>query len=623
MKNLVIVESPNKIKSIENYLGSDYKVMASVGHIFHLTTAGAERLGIDTATWTPLFKIEPKKTKVVSELKKAVKTAKQIYIATDPDREGEAIASHLVEALKVEKKYKRIRFNEITKSAVKESIDNANNNPEIATVDQNLVDAQIARRLLDRIIGFRLSKLMRTKVSGSPTKPSAGRVQSIALRLAVEREKEIETFVPYHYYKIYAKLSKDMLLTYINPNKKENKEWIDSDDVDSIFNSLKGPLVVKEIKETTKKDKKYVPLKQAMLYRLADTTEGISSIRVQIAAQKLYEGINGSGGLISYPRTDSSRFSPTFVNKSKEFIINKYGSEYFDAQIKSSSGKQDAHEAIRPTDLSLLPLEAKEKYNLDNDQFKVYSLIYFHTLKCLMTQPVKLHIQYKLENNEHEFRATTFKIKFSGYYKATKEPTPKMVPHFTKNDEIPVLEYIKEACQTNPPARYTEGMLIDKLDNIGVGRPSTFSTTIKNNKDRLYLLNEGKSLIPTTFGKKIISKLIEFFPKIMTYEYTANVEKELDKIAEGQRDYKELLSSFYNKFEKDIDIAYKTMELEKLKPESIGELCPESNHDLVHRVSRHGDKFIACSGFPVCTYTRSVSNNKRKWRNFNKKNKSK
>jgi DNA topoisomerase-1 len=348
-----------------------------------------------------------------------------------------------------------------------------------------------------------------------------------------------------------------------------------------------------------------------MLYRLADTREGISSIRVQSAAQKLYEGF-GKGGLISYPRTDSSRFSASFVSKSKEYIINKFGSEYFDPAIKVSAGAQDAHEAIRPTSLNLLPIVAKDKYNLDSDQFKVYSLIYFHTLKCLMTQPIRLNIQYKLENHGHEFRATTFKIQFQGYYIATKAPTPKIVPNFNKGDQVPVLEYIKEANQTMPPARYTEGMLIDKLDNIGVGRPSTFSTTIKNNKDRLYLLKEGKSLVPTNFGKKIIGKLINFFPKIMTYEYTANIEKELDKISEGKRDYKEILTSFYEKFEKDVDSAYETMEFEKLKPESIGEKCPDCSEELINRVSRRGDRFIACSGFPKCTYTRSIPNANRK-----------
>ena len=620
MKNLVIVESPNKIKSIENYLGSDYKVLASVGHIFHLTTGGAEKLGIETATWTPLWKVEPRKKKVVAQLKAAAKEATNIYIATDPDREGEAIASNLIEVLKIEKNYKRIRFNEITQSAITNSIEKVVSGENDGMIDQHLVNAQITRRLLDRIIGFKLSTLMRKKLSGTPAKPSAGRVQSIALKLTVEKEKEIDKFIPYHYFKVQAKLSEEMSLNYINPDQKENKEWIHIDEIDNIFSSLKGPLLVNEITERTKKDKKYIPLKQASLYRLADTRDGISSIRVQSAAQKLYEGF-GKGGLISYPRTDSTRFSSSFINKSKEYILDKFGDEYFDANIKGVAGAQDAHEAIRPTSLKLLPMVAKAKYDLSSDQFKVYSLIYFHTIMCLMTQPTRLNVQYKLINNGHEFRATTFKIMFDGYYKATKEPTPKIVPTFGQGDSIPVLEYSKEACQTMPPARYTEGMLIDKLDNIGVGRPSTFSTTIKNNKDRLYLLKEGKSLVPTKFGKAIIEKLIHFFPKIMTYEYTADIEKKLDEIAEGTGNYKDILSSFYKKFGVDVDTAYETMNFEKLKPESIGEQCPDSGDELINRVSKRGDRFIACSGFPACKYTRSVGNSYKKWQFFKNKKK--
>ena len=376
MKYLVIVESPNKVKTIQKYLGDEYEVKASVGHIVKMMTGGEKNLGIDFENWEPKYKIEPEKKHIVAELKKDATKADIVYIATDPDREGEAIGDNLVEYLDIKNKYKRIKYNEITKDAILASIENP------TTIDENLVKAQKSRRMLDRIIGFRLTNLMIKKMSNYPEKPTAGRVQSIALKLVVDREKEIREFQPVLYSTIEAKINENISATYYNPNGEfENKEWINREEAQKILSELSGPLKVTDIKLTKKSDAKISPLKQSFLYKKAD----MSSKAVQSAAQKLYEGF-GDGGLISYPRTDSTRLSETFLVKARSFIKNKYGEQYVANDIKGFSGDQDAHEAIRPTDISLDPEQAAKKYQLSSYEYKVYSIIWwavdFDTVSC-------------------------------------------------------------------------------------------------------------------------------------------------------------------------------------------------------------------------------------------------
>ena len=411
IKNLVIVESPNKISSLEKYLGKDYKVLASVGHIVKLPYTGKYGFGTEPGKWIPEWKIDPIKRKIVNNLKSAVKKSKNIFIATDPDREGEAIGKNLVDFLNIKSKYKRIRFNEITEEAVIRSLENP------TLIDENLVNAQIARRILDRIIGFQLSSLLRKKISNSPMKPSAGRVQSIALKFIIEKEKKIEAFVPYKYFKVQGLINENIVANLYNKDKKENKEWIDVSEINKIKAKLTDYLKIKDIKISQKNEAKKNPLKLSTLYTKCFSSFGMSAAAVRNATQRLYEGY-GDGGLISYPRTDSTRLSDIFVKKGKLFLNKKFGNEFIEENIKGTSGKQDAHEAIRPTDPNLEPELAKIKFNLNPSEYNVYKLIYQITLACLMKAPRREFIRYILTNeNNLLFKLSSSKVIFEGYLK--------------------------------------------------------------------------------------------------------------------------------------------------------------------------------------------------------------
>ncbi len=596
MKYLVIVESPNKVKTIQKYLGNEYEVMASVGHIVKMPATGEKKLGIDFDNWEPIYKIEPEKKHIVDELKKEAKKAKTVYIATDPDREGEAIGDNLVHFLDIEKKYRRIKYNEITKEAVMASIDNPTD------IDVNLVKAQKSRRMLDRIIGFRLTNLMTKKMSNYPEKPTAGRVQSIALKLVVDRENEIRSFIPIKYSTINAKINDELNATFYNSKSEfENKEWINNDKAKEIFGILKGPLKVVDIKISKKNDAKISPLKQAVLYKKAD----ISSKAVQVAAQRLYEGF-GDGGLISYPRTDSTRLSENFLAKARSYITNKFGTEYVAKDIKGFSGDQDAHEAIRPTDISLTPELAQKKYNLSSSEFKVYSIIWVTTMKSIMSVPTREILRYELENNGYNFKLSSSKILFDGYLAISDRDNDKELPKYNVGDSIDVKKYEIFDHETKPPARYTDGSLIEKLDDIKVGRPSTFSTTVEKILDRKFVEKEGTSLKSTEFGEVVLSKLIEGFPNEITEDYTARVEEDLDLIADGKIDYKELMQTFWERFDKSFKTAELTLEKTTLIDRFVGEDCPKCGSPLIYKTSRKSkEEFISCSRWPECDYSRS------------------
>lgn len=610
MKYLVIVESPNKVKTIQKYLGNDYEVKASVGHIVKMMTGGEKNLGIDFEKWEPKYKIEPEKKHIVAELKKDATKADIVYIATDPDREGEAIGDNLVEYLDIKDKYKRIKYNEITKDAILSSI----KNPTI--IDDNLVKAQKSRRMLDRIIGFRLTNLMIKKMSNYPEKPTAGRVQSIALKLVVDREKEIRDFKPISYSTIEAKINENISANYYNPNGIfENKEWVNREDTEKILSELSGPLKVMDIKLTKKSDAKISPLKQSVLYKKAD----MSSKIVQSAAQKLYEGF-GDGGLISYPRTDSTRLSETFLVKARSFIKDKYGEEYVAKDIKGFSGEQDAHEAIRPTDISLDPEKAAKKYSLSSYEYKVYSIIWYTTMKAIMSVPIREILRYELENNKHKFKLSSSKVIFDGYLILSQKDLEKELPKYNINDLIDVQKYLVFDHETKPPAHYTDGSLIEKLDEIKVGRPSTFATTVEKILDRKFVVKEGNSLKSTEFGEAVITKLIEGFPNEITEGYTARVEADLDLIAEGEIDYKHLMQSFWERFDNSFKTAESTLERTVLLDRFVGENCPQCNNPLIYKTSKKNkEEFISCSTWPECTYTRSVKTYKNKRFSFLKK----
>lgn len=613
MSKLVIVESPNKIKSIEKYLGKGYNVMASVGHIVYLPSSGEHRFGVDMETWTPNYKVDPKKTQVVSELRAASKKADEVLIATDPDREGEAIADNLVEFLKIEKKYSRIRFNEITNDAIHEAISNP------TKVDEDLVMSQIARRIIDRIIGYKLSGLMRKKINNTPMSPSAGRVQSIALKLVVERERLIDAFVPVQYVTAAAKINEEVSADYNSGGYEGNKPWIDPKEAEGIRSELKGALKVESVKISKRNDARLTPLKQAALYKKADSSLGMSSKAVQRAAQNLYEGY-GDGGLISYPRTDSTRLSSTFVTKAHSYISKNYGADYIAGDVKGTAGAQDAHEAIRPTDPTLTPARAKAMFNLNSAEAKVYELIYNHTLMSLMKVPVREILRYNLVENGHEFKLSSSKVIFEGYLKITGYSKNKELPVYKEGEVIPVQEYIFEDHETKPPARFNDGSLIETLDNIGVGRPSTFSTTVNILKDRAYVDLEGRALKPTDFGKSVSAKLSEAFPDIIEETYTAKMEKELDEIAEGKHNYRRLLNEFWELFEQKMMTATQELSVTKLASIPAGKDCPLCSNPLVVRTNkRDKTKFFACSNFPECKHTESDPNSKRRFVKWRKK----
>ena len=599
-KKLVIVESPHKSKTIEKYLGKDFKVVSSVGHIRDLSTSGKYGFGVDIDNnFKPDYKIIKGKAKLVKELKKDIKDADFVYLATDPDREGEAISWHLYDTLGLkEENYDRIVFNEITKKAVLDSFNKARK------IDDNLVKSQETRRILDRIIGFRLSKLMQSKTGGK----SAGRVQSVALKLIVDREREIEAFIPEEYFEIEAKFNDfDAKLDTYNHKKIEIKK---ESEAKEILSKLSNAFKIESIDKKEKAKKSKFPFTTSTLEQEASTKLGFTSKKTMMIAQKLYEGINlkdGAEGLISYMRTDSVRLSDEFIKETYGYIKDNYGSEYVGYVKKSNKTEnvQDAHEAIRPTNINNNPEKIKEY--LTNDEYKLYSLIYYRALASLMKDAKVEATTVILDNNNYQFKVNGQILIFDGYlkvYSKYEDSEDKVLPDFSNyNSNVLVANTIEYTSHTTkPPARYTESKLIKEMEELGIGRPSTYAKTIDTIEERGYVKVIDKKFIPTEVGIETTDKLQEFFKDIINVEYTKNMEDNLDKIAEGNMEWNKLLSIFYQEFEPKVEVAFKNME--KKAPEETGELCPNCGSPLVVKQSKYG-KFTACSNYPTCKYIKS------------------
>ena len=599
MSELVIVESPAKSKTIEKYLGSNYHVVSSKGHIRDLATTGKYGLGIDIEEgFKPNYVPIKGKKKDIAALKKLASSSDKVILATDPDREGEAISWHLYDELGLdEEKSERVVFNEITKDVVIDAI----NHPR--KIDMDLVKSQETRRMLDRIIGFRLSKLMQRKTGGK----SAGRVQSVALKLIVDREREILAFVPEEYWTIEAdfKTFKASLEKY-HGKKVEIKNEVEADE---ILNKLSLSFKIDSVEEKEKLKKPKDPFRTSTLQQMAANRLNFSSSKTMQIAQKLYEGMNiGSEtvGLITYMRTDSTRLSDVFVNDTKNYIKGKYGAEYV-GSVKASrepKGAQDAHEAIRPTSIMRTPESIKEY--LSNDEYKLYRLIYIRSLAYLMSSAKTLATTVNLENNGYMFKATGSVLKFDGYLKVYSEYEDNedvILPDFKNyNSDVVIADKIEKFQHfTKPAPRYTEASLIKEMESLGIGRPSTYATIMKTILDRGYVKLEDKKFFPTDIGFETTDKLQEFFSNIVNVEYTANMETELDEIADHKINNVEVLQKFYDEFSPLVDKAFK--EMEKKEPVKTGEVCPECGSDLVVRKGKYGE-FVACSNYPTCKYVK-------------------
>lgn len=597
MKNIIIVESPAKCKTISKYLGGDYTVVSSKGHIRDLATSGKYGLGIDIENdFKPSYEIIKGKKKDVKYLKDLIEKADHIYLATDPDREGETISWHLYDELKVpDEKYDRIVFNEITKDVVLKALQNPRR------IDMNLVHSGEARRFLDRIIGFRLSKVMQSKTAGK----SAGRVQSVALKLIVDREREILAFIPKEYWTIEADFKdfKANLETY----KEKDIEIPNEQEANKILDSLTNTFTIKSVEEKEKKRSAKEVFKTSTLQQACSNKLGFAASKTMKIAQKLYEGIeleDGFHGLITYMRTDSVRLSDEFTSASFAYINSKFGKDYvgYVKKGKKTENVQDAHEGIRPTNINYEPDKIK-KY-LAPDEYKLYRIIYYRALASLMADAKFNSTTVLLDNNDYGFKATGSVLTFDGYLKVYgdyEDQEDTILPDFKNYKSGIILSDTITKTQhfTKPPARFTESSLIKELESLGIGRPSTYATIISTIKDRGYVTLEDKKFVPTEVGFETTDKLQEFFSSIVNVKYTANMEKDLDEIAEGNEDYKKMLKDFYDNFAPLVDNAFKNME--KKKPEETGEKCPECGSPLVIRKGKYG-QFTACSNYPTCKY---------------------
>ena len=597
--NLIIVESPAKSKTIEKYLGGDYKVVSSVGHIRDLSTTGKYGLGIDIENdFKPNYIPMPGKKKVIADLKKLVKEADHIYLATDPDREGEAISWHLFDTLKIkEKDYERVLFYEITKEKVLEGLKNPRK------IDYDLVKSQETRRILDRIIGFRLSKLMQNKTGGK----SAGRVQSVALKLVVDREREIEAFVPEAYYTITANFISPELKSELYALNGKEIEIKDKNLADEIKDKLSDTFTVSTVDKKNKNRASKFPFTTSTLQQEASTKLGFPAKKTMQIAQKLYEGLDIGAehtGLITYMRTDSIRLSDEFTGPAFHFIEELFGKEYvgYVKKAKKNDNVQDAHEGIRPTSVKRTP-EMLKKY-LTSDELKLYTLIYYRTIASLMADAKTNVTTIILDNNNYNFKSTGTVITFDGYLKvygkyedANDNILPDLkVGEVLHTDDIEVSEHF-----TKPKSRYTEAKLIKELEELGIGRPSTYATIMSNIRERGYVEVIDKKFVPTEIGFTVTDKLQEFFSNIINVKYTANMEKKLDEIAEGKINNIVVLHDFYDVFDKTLHEAFTKME--RTKPKETGEECPLCHSPLVLRKGKYGE-FTACSNYPDCTYVK-------------------
>lgn len=608
---LVIVESPAKSKTIGNYLGQDYLVEASAGHIRDLKVKGKGGFGVDIENhFQPEYAILKDKQEIVSKLRDIAKIASHIYLASDPDREGEAISWHLEQVLEQpKKKISRIVFNEITKSAVKKAIENDRD------IDMNLVHSQESRRILDRIIGFRLSSLLQTKIGSK----SAGRVQSAALKIVVDREKEIEKFIKDEFWEItthFEKENENGTLFDIKAKfygRKDEKITLKNElDANNIINSLTDEYVISNITKKMRNRASKPPFITSTLQQDASAKYNYTSKRVMGIAQKLYEGIDlGTErvGLITYMRTDSTRLSDEFVTAAKSFIINNYGEKYYNAPKKVVNDKnaQDAHEAIRPTDVTKTPEKVKKFLSLE--EFKIYSLIYNRAVASLMSDATLEDTKVDIENNGYLFNTSGEKTVFDGFMKIYDETSLEAVdeieklPELTIGEKMNLVSLNKEQKFTSPPSRYTEARLIKKMQELGIGRPSTYALTMETLKIRSYVKLEKKTFVPTEQGRLTSEQLDAFFSSIINVQYTADMELTLDKIADGEKVWYEVLEDFYDKFAPLVENARDNMP--KLYPKLTNEFCPECGLPLLIRRGPFGE-FTACSGYPRCKFIKKA-----------------
>ena len=606
---LVIVESPSKANTIKKFLGSNYKVVASKGHVRDLPKS---KLGIDVEHDFEVQYINIRgKGSLINELKKDASKVKSIYLATDPDREGEAIAWHLAYILGIPlDKECRVTFNEITKETVKKCI------KEPRKIDLNLTDAQQARRVMDRIVGYKISPILWKKVKRGL---SAGRVQSVAVKLIVDRENEILSFVPQEYWNIYAKFSKDgekftAKFSSINDKKVELQN---KTKVDEILNAIEtSNFIVKEVKKGIKKRTPAPPFTTSTMQQEASRKLGFPIKKTMSVAQGLYEGIKvqdrGTIGLITYMRTDSTRISEEAREAAKKQIASKYGLEYYENRYyKKSTNSQDAHEGIRPTYIDLEPSLIKD--SLTPDQFKLYNLIYNRFIASQMSQAIFDTTQASIEalgndNKKYLFKANGQTLKFKGFMTLYVEDTDDKNDDKDENENLPELvenEKVKkekiEGKQsfTEPPARYTEASLVKELEEKGIGRPSTYATIMSTIIDRSYVKKEKKQLVPTDLGKIVNDLLINNFKDVINVEFTANIENEFDAIAEGKEEWKKVIREFYTPFEKEVEKADKELEHVEIKEEVSDIKCEKCGRMMVVKEGRYG-KFLACPGYPDC-----------------------
>ncbi|MFG5126686.1 type I DNA topoisomerase [Campylobacter lari] len=604
MKNLIIVESPAKAKTIGNFLGKDYEVIASKGHIRDLPKSSFG-IKIEDENFKPEYRISNDHSSLVKELKEKAKKAKTIYLATDEDREGEAIAYHIAKAInKDENSLPRIVFHEITKSA----IENALNNPR--HLDINSVNAQQARRLLDRIVGYKLSPLLNQKIQKGL---SAGRVQSAALKIIVDREREIKAFTPLKYFSIDVIFKKDLEAELVEfQNQKIEKLTITNEDrAKLIFENCKNAKF--KINNIESKDRKITPPPPFMtstLQQSASNRLGFNPKKTMMIAQKLYEGVKthqGIMGVITYMRTDSLNIAKEALEEVRKLIKDEFGKEYLPAKANiyttKAKGAQEAHEAIRPTNLSFTPKLANEF--LDKDEAKLYTLIYNRFIASQMQAAISQSQNVFVSSNDAIFKISGRKILFDGYYKAYGDmDKDKILPLLNLNDELNIQDIQLNSHFTEPPSRYSEAGLVKKLENLGIGRPSTYAPTISLLSARDYVRIDKKQLIPNEIAFNVIEVLEQNFSDIVDSDFTFKMEESLDEIAEGKLDWQELLREFYFPFMRKIDEGKKNIKSQKTITK-IDETCPDCGGELAIRKGRYGE-FIACLNFPKCKYSRNL-----------------
>lgn len=600
---LIIVESPSKANTIKKFLGNNVKVVASMGHIRDLPKS---KLGIDVEhDFEPQYINIRGKANLINSLKKDAKAAKVVYLATDPDREGEAIAWHLAYILGIpENEVCRVTFNEITKETVKESIKNPRK------IDKNLTDAQQARRVLDRIVGYKISPILWKKVKRGL---SAGRVQSVAVKLIVDRENEIEAFIPEEYWNIYAELSKnkEKFVARFYGKDGNKLELHKKEEVDEIIKNIEnGKYIVTDIKKGEKKRTPAPPFTTSTMQQEASRKLGFPIRKTMQVAQGLYEGVKveekGTVGLITYMRTDSTRISEEARAAAKIHITQKYGEKYYENRYyKTKSGAQDAHEGIRPTYIDLEPEAIKD--SLTPDQYKLYRLIYNRFIASQMAPAVFDTIAANIDVSNYNFKANGQTLKFKGFMSVyvedkdvkTNEDEESKMPELQIGEEVKKEKLDPKQSFTEPPPRYTEASLVKALEEKGIGRPSTYATIISTILDRRYVKKEQKQLVPTDLGKVVNKLLVENFKDIINVEFTADIENQFDEIAEGKEPWKQVIREFYTPFEQEVEKVDKELEHVKLEEEVTDIPCDKCGRMMVVKYGKYG-KFLACPGYPEC-----------------------